>query len=146
LSITFYEIEKRDNIKGSVIIAKDNDGYVMVQHKERDTWECPGGHVEKGETPLEAAKRELFEESGAIDYTIAEICDYSILINDVPTMVRLFYSEIESYSNKLFHEIETVKSFREIPKNLTYPIIHPILVDEVNRRLDEKYDRNRTRE
>ena len=37
-------------------------------HKERDTWESPGGHIDEGETPLEAAERELYEETGAIDF------------------------------------------------------------------------------
>ena len=35
-----------------------------------------GGSALKRETPLEAAKRELFEESGAVDFDIEPICDY----------------------------------------------------------------------
>ena len=37
-----------------------------------------GGHIEEGEIPLEAAKRELFEEVGAIDFDIEPLCDYSL--------------------------------------------------------------------
>jgi bis(5'-nucleosidyl)-tetraphosphatase len=35
----------------------------MVQHQKNLFWGFPKGHAEKGETPLEAAQRELFEET-----------------------------------------------------------------------------------
>lgn len=38
--------------------------YVFVIHREKGFWEFPKGHAEKGEKPLEAAKRELWEETG----------------------------------------------------------------------------------
>jgi len=31
---------------------------------KRNTWESVGGHIETGESPLEAEKRELYEETG----------------------------------------------------------------------------------
>ena len=40
------------------------------------TWEIPGGHIEPGESPEEAARRELFEETGAAEFTIRPIFDY----------------------------------------------------------------------
>ena len=49
---------------------------LLSRHKDRTTWETQGGHVEAGETTFEAAKRELYEESGAVDYDIVPLCDY----------------------------------------------------------------------
>jgi ADP-ribose pyrophosphatase YjhB (NUDIX family) len=43
------------------------NGYiVMVQHREADRvyWTLPGGGIEDGETPEQAAVREMFEETG----------------------------------------------------------------------------------
>ena len=39
---------------------------LMVRHvhDERDYWTFPGGGIEQGETILQAAKREVFEETG----------------------------------------------------------------------------------
>lgn len=57
---------------------KKKGKWIFCKHKKRDTWENPGGHIDEGETPLEAAKRELYEETGAIDFDIEPLCDYYI--------------------------------------------------------------------
>ena len=71
-----YEINALKNYKYVVILSESHGKIILSRHKERTTWETQGGHIEAGETPLEAAKRELFEESGAVDFDIEPICDY----------------------------------------------------------------------
>ena len=41
-----------------------DDKFLMVYNPKRKGWEMPGGHIEPGEAPGEAAKREFLEESG----------------------------------------------------------------------------------
>ena len=137
LKIEFYDLQDRANFKYSVIVSKDENGFVFVKHSKRDTWEIPGGHIEEGETPLIAAKRELKEETGANDFSIKEICDYSVEFDGTKTFGRLFYAEIKSFEEKLEFEIEAVKSFINIPdkKELTYPDILPLLFKEVLRHI-----------
>ena len=60
------------------IIAMHKGKWVFCKHKHRTTWEHPSGWIESGETPLEAAKRELFEETGSIKFDIEPLCDYYI--------------------------------------------------------------------
>lgn len=43
---------------------------LLSRHKDRTAWETQGGHIERGETPLDAARRERYEESGALEYTL----------------------------------------------------------------------------
>ena len=46
----------------AVVVARYQDHWVFCRHKDRNTWEWPGGHIEAGETPLQAAQRELQED------------------------------------------------------------------------------------
>ncbi len=47
---------------GGVVIGTDKKVVVVNQH--HDSWSLPKGHIDEGENALEAAKREIHEESG----------------------------------------------------------------------------------
>lgn len=47
----------------SAFIVRDGE-VLLLRHKKIDSWLQPGGHVEPGETPDEAAVREAVEETG----------------------------------------------------------------------------------
>ncbi len=51
-------------IRFSLIIARNENGYLLVFNKARRVWEMPGGFVDAGESPRQCAVRELNEESG----------------------------------------------------------------------------------
>ena len=63
-------------------------------NESRNTQEVPGGHREANEDIIDTAKRELFEETGAIDFDISPICIYSVTAPDnfdgVETFGKLF--------------------------------------------------------
>lgn len=50
---------------GVRIMLVDDYSVIMVRQTYMPRWYFPGGLVDRGETPLEAAKREAFEEVGA---------------------------------------------------------------------------------
>jgi 8-oxo-dGTP pyrophosphatase MutT (NUDIX family) len=48
------------------VYARRGDRVLVIEHKRLATWLPIGGELEAGETPLEAAARELREETGLI--------------------------------------------------------------------------------
>ena len=76
--VKFYDHAEDRLLKFAVIISRSNGQWVFCKHKERNTFEVPGGHREKGEMILDTAKRELKEETGAVDFTIKPVCVYSV--------------------------------------------------------------------
>ena len=70
MSINFYDTVEDSLLKFAVIVSKTNGKWVFCKHKERDTLEVPGGHREPNESIIDTAKRELIEETGAIDFNL----------------------------------------------------------------------------
>ena len=52
---------------GGVVVG--GGGSILLVSQNGDSWSLPKGIVEKGESPLEAARREIREESGLRDLT-----------------------------------------------------------------------------
>lgn len=140
VEVKFHESIDDNLLKFSVIISKSNGKWVFCKHRERDTYEVPGGHREANETILETAKRELQEETGAIDFEIKPICVYSVKrktrINeniDDETFGMLFIANVFSFE-EINSEIEKIILVDELADNLTYPLIQPQLIEEARNR------------
>ena len=49
LEVRFYDTADDALLKFAVIISKSGDKWVICKHKERNTFEVPGGHREPGQ-------------------------------------------------------------------------------------------------
>lgn len=124
MNIEFYDI-RDSNIPSIVVIyAKYKEKIVMCMHKERETWEIPGGHIEENELPENAAKRELIEETGAIDFTITPDFKYSFEVDGKKVFCIMYRSTINEIGELPSFEMKKVEFFDELPNNLTYPEIY----------------------
>ncbi len=136
LEVKFYDSVDDSLLKFAVIISRSNGKWVFCKHKERDTYEAPGGHRETGESILETAKRELQEETGAVRFEIKPICVYSVTgktrVNDTgeETFGLLCFAEITEFAKELHSEMEKVVLADELPMNWTYPLIQPKLIEK----------------
>ncbi|WP_308011344.1 HD domain-containing protein [Clostridium tagluense] len=125
---------KDEDLKFAVIISKYKGKFVYCKHKERETWETPGGHRELNEEINDTAARELKEETGAVKFNIKPIGDYLCKYFEGKEDVnksygRLYYAEIEELGQLPDLEIGEIALFYDMPENLTYPQIQPILLD-----------------
>lgn len=139
--VTFYNQIDDDLLKFAVIISKSNGKWVFCKHKDRDTYEVPGGHRENGENILETARRELREETGAIGFTIEPVCVYSVKgktrvneLLDKESFGMLFVADIQSFEEELHSEMEKIIITDSLIGNWTYPLIQPKLIEEAGKR------------
>lgn len=107
LEVRFHDSMDDNLLKFAVIISKSNGKWIFCKHRERDTYEIPGGRREENETILETARRELQEETGAVNFEIKPICIYSVKgktrVNeniDDETFGMLFFADITSFGVK----------------------------------------------
>lgn len=128
LPVKFYEQVEDSLLKYAVIIAKTEGKWVFCKHKERNTYEIPGGHREPGEDILTTAKRELAEETGALAFDIKPICVYS-----VTDFGMLYFADIKTFG-PIHSEIEKIIVTEDLITDWTYPLIQPQLIEEAKRR------------
>lgn len=136
--VQFYDRIDDTLLKFAVIIARVDGKFVFCKHRERDTYEIPGGHREAGEHILDTVKRELYEETGAVDYNIFPICVYSVTdseqMDGQETFGMLYFADIHEFEKELHSEIENIILVDELTEDWTYPDIQPKLLEEGMRR------------
>lgn len=130
LQLHFHTKAQDHLLRFAVIAAKYQGQWVFCKHKDRSTLECPGGHREPLEAIEDTARRELWEETGAIDFTLQQICPYSVQTDTQETYGMLFFAEIHSFGELPALEIEQVILTQTLPKDWTYPLIQPQLVEQ----------------
>lgn len=111
-----------------VIAARYDGGWIFVRHRRRGGYEMPAGHPGEGEESVEAAVRELTEETGAEDFVIEPVTCYSVDNGTDIQYGRLFYAEVETLGEfSDTDEIEGVKVFRRLPRKLSLPEVMTFL-------------------
>ena len=116
------------NYKYVVILSFYNGRIMLSRHRNRLTWETQGGHIESGETPLTAAHRELYEESGATGYHIKPVFDYWVMDESDGSSAsgQVFMASVTILDEIPESEMSEVAFFDSLPNDLTYPEITPV--------------------
>ncbi len=141
IQVRFYDSVEDSKLQFAVIVARSKGNWVFCRHRERSTYECPGGHREAGETILETAWRELREETGAENFTLRPVCVYSVTGKtrvaesraDEEVFGMLYVAEISSFG-ELHSEIGQILVTPELVTEWTYPLIQPKLIQEAVKR------------
>ncbi len=121
--IHFHDISNIDQKYNFVIIltrCSKTKKWVWVRQANKESWELPGGHVEEGETPDEASKRELYEETGALIFNIKPLFDCTVEIDEQKSLSRIYFAELTEYDTIPDPAIAEIKLFDQIPEVLTH--------------------------
>ena len=121
VEVRFYDKEKVNDalLKFAVIIARSNGKWVFCKHKD-------------------TARRELYEETGALEYSLTPVCVYSVTAPDnfdgQETFGMLYFADIRRFEEELHSEIEKIILTDELIGSWTYPLIQPKMIEEAKRR------------
>lgn len=81
----------------AVIAVTDEDQLILVKQYrkalEKTTWEIPAGKLEKGEDPIDCARRELEEETGYRAKSIQPIYSFYTSPGFANEIIHLFWAE-----------------------------------------------------
>lgn len=96
-----------------VFVERDDGAHLFVRHTYRARWGVPGGLLEKGEDPSEAAVREVLEETGVAVELVGEP---AVVVDAVPQRVDVIYrgrlvDPARSEASPRSPEIEAVEWF-----------------------------------
>lgn len=139
--VRFFDTAPDEKLKYAVTVSRYGDKWVFCRHRQRRTWEIPGGHREPGESIDECAKRELIEETAAGDFSIRRICAYSAseksrgVSREAETFGMLYFADIFSFDGAPQYEIGEITVTDEFPEKWTYPKIQPLLMSEAIKRM-----------
>ena len=120
---------KEEELTRVICVSKYKDKYVFSYNKKRKGWEIPGGHIEENETWEEAARREMYEETGATKINVEPICLYKI-----SSFGMLCYCEIlEIEELPKEYEMEKIMFSNKLPKDLTFKESSKIFFETVKK-------------
>lgn len=140
--VDFFPAESQtaDEVIYVVIAARHNGRWLLARHRQRTTWEIPGGHREPGEEPDAAAARELREETGAVRFRLYPVCAYSVTVSGKTGRGRLYFAEIEELGPLPPSEIAEIRPFDDLPDpdRLTHPLIQPVLLAKARNWLGDR--------
>lgn len=105
-----------DVIKYVVMIAEYNNQLIIIRNKQRQLWELPGGKKEENEDLIQAASRELYEETGAVQFELTPFAVY--LMNGSYGM--MFFVKVNELYELPNYEIAEIRLVDTLPENLLY--------------------------
>lgn len=129
MKIEFFPIspDRNQQLTYVIVLSRYQNQWILVRHTERSTWEIPAGHIEIGEHPDQTARRELWEETGACDFRLQALFDYTVNRNNERKSGRVYFAEIEKLEQLPAYEIAEINFFHQLPEALTYPEIQPAI-------------------
>lgn len=105
-------MKKEKSCGALVFYLKDNrEQILLIKHSNSGHWSFPKGHVEAGETEVETAVREIFEETGVnanIDTRFREVVTYSPKKDVLKDVIYFFATTDNDATEKQESEVSEI--------------------------------------
>lgn len=138
----FYLSLPTKRMAAGVLLFNEEGEVLLVQPTYKDTWEIPGGVVERNESPKDAVVREVQEELAldlsGIDISLT-LLDYMAAGGEkTESLMFIFTGPIltPSQQSALSPFLEEIKSFRFVRPDEVVALLAPVLASRVLRALD----------
>lgn len=119
---------------GGIVIGPG--GRVLVVNQRGRTWSLPKGHIDPGEKPLEAARREIDEESGVSDLSLIEDLGFY-----TRNRIGLHGGDDISEQKTIYMFLFRTAQERLAPRDPMNPEARWVVPDEVSALLSHRKDR-----
>ncbi len=103
-------------VAGSIIFNASKDEVLLIKHKKLGVWLPPGGHIEAGEFPYEAAVREAKEETG-LDIELLGSRAFNYSGDEAATLIKPFATIYENVPYKAEKHIHFDMVYLATPKS-----------------------------
>ncbi len=130
----------------AVVVARYKHQWLFVRQTVRDTYELPAGRREPAETIEQTAMRELWEETGAIEYDLQAVSAFYVGVKNVSeqdiqlsdSFGMLYFAEVYQLGQRPdYSEIGELLISDHLPHPLSYPEIQPRLFDKAKAILNQ---------
>ena len=106
---------------------------IICHLKDTNKYDCPGGEIEKNEKPLQAAMRELYEETGATKSDCVPLFIYCINSDKGLSYGIQYFCNIVKMEKIPDYEMDMIEFHENIPfEKLKTPEIHKQLFSYIN--------------
>jgi 8-oxo-dGTP diphosphatase len=93
VELSFVQHAFEEEAKHVLVICQYEGGWLLTNHKKRGL-EFPGGKIEPGETVEEAARREVYEETGAKLDALYSIGEYKVADPNGAFVKAVFFGKV----------------------------------------------------
>lgn len=132
VQLTLSHTEKQEQAKHVLVICSYQNKWLLTIHPKRG-YEFPGGKVERGELPEDAAIREVYEETGGIVSQLRFIGQYKVIQRERVMIKNIYFATIHTLQKKE-HYLETNGPvvINDLPNNIKNNDLYSfIMKDEV---------------
>lgn len=97
VTLTFSDrLTDEDKVTNVFVVCRYGDKWVLTEHKKRGL-EFPGGKVEAGESLVAAAKREVYEETGATVNFLEYIGQYEVKCEHTHFFKNIYFATVTHF-------------------------------------------------